>query len=106
MNSRNNVTEIHVKLWILWEMVKKRKIAIDIKLLFFSGVCSCFANFTGGDCGIKMNSPPILSGVSKESICDASKRACIQVSLYGTGYYPSEALKCRIRLGKVYKCKT
>ena len=78
------------------------KIFVHLEFKFYiSGVCVCNAGYTGEDCRIDMSKPPVLSGVSDESICDVLKRPCTSISMFGDGFYSTEKMKCRFQNAKV-----
>ncbi|VDI05676.1 Hypothetical predicted protein [Mytilus galloprovincialis] len=60
------------------------------------GQCFCEPSYTGDDCSIKTDRPPILYDASEESLCDLSKRPCTSTSVFGEGFFSSASIKCKL----------
>lgn len=65
--------------------------------VFCIGVCQCNHSYTGDDCSVNLDRPPVLFDTSKESLCDLTKRPCTSISLFGDGFYQSGTITCQLR---------
>ncbi|VDI02845.1 Hypothetical predicted protein, partial [Mytilus galloprovincialis] len=60
------------------------------------GLCLCNQSYTGEDCSVNLDKPPVLLDISEESLCDLTKRPCTSMSLFGEGFYQSQQITCRL----------
>ncbi|XP_041373626.1 uncharacterized protein LOC121386697 [Gigantopelta aegis] len=62
-----------------------------------NGVCRCHTNYTGSDCSIDSNSPPSLTEVDFEGLCDVNDDLCMAVSVFGGMFVDSSSTTCKFR---------
>ncbi|XP_041372158.1 von Willebrand factor D and EGF domain-containing protein-like [Gigantopelta aegis] len=62
-----------------------------------NGKCRCHANYSGSDCSIDNNSPPALTEVDFEGLCDVHDDSCRAVSVFGGRFVDSPRTKCRFK---------
>ncbi|XP_041349607.1 von Willebrand factor D and EGF domain-containing protein-like [Gigantopelta aegis] len=61
------------------------------------GQCKCHANYSGSDCSVDLNSPPQLTEVDFDGLCDVNEDPCTAISLVGGTFVNSASTACRFR---------
>ncbi|XP_041349609.1 uncharacterized protein LOC121368915 [Gigantopelta aegis] len=61
------------------------------------GQCKCHANYSGSDCSVDLNSPPQLTGVDFDGLCDVNEDPCTAISLVGGTFVNSASTTCIFR---------
>ena len=76
-----------------------------------NATCICNGNFTASDCSIDKNTPPTVTSIPPDGLCDIRKNSkCNLVKVLGRGYMDSDKLSCRatmfqVKEHKCYSCK-
>ena len=84
------VSLIHCK-----EIQMKKKTAKN-KLNLFTGNCTCDSGFGGSDCSFDVTSPPTITKLSGDGICDKSEDACEFITLYGHYFLENMGTTCYV----------
>lgn len=64
--------------------------------LFFryTGVCLCERGFSGSDCGVNLNEPPLATHLDRSGVCDLRSRPCSELIVWGDRFADHSAIKC------------
>jgi len=62
----------------------------------FSGTCTCYENFFDEDCGLSIQTTPIIAGIPDHGDCDITQRECAKTSVMGYGWVESPKLSCKM----------
>ncbi|OWF39670.1 von Willebrand factor D and EGF domain-containing protein-like [Mizuhopecten yessoensis] len=66
-----------------------------------NGTCQCENGYSGNDCSMSGNAPPILSQETNVGLCDTSINVCSKYLVSGENFMPMQ-LTCRAQPFKVY----
>lgn len=61
------------------------------------GTCACDDGYGGGDCGIDLSIPPIISGVVDSGLCDVDLINCTSAVIEGDGFTNEGKPTCRMK---------
>lgn len=63
----------------------------------------CQEGFGGGDCGIDLSIPPIISGIVESGLCDVELIPCTSAVIEGDGFTDEGKPTCRMKTMHVWK---
>ena len=72
--------------------------------VFFKGSCSCEHGYGGSDCSFDVRSPPKITSISNDGICDKSEEACNTITLYGHYFLENMGTTCFVTREEVNFC--
>lgn len=61
------------------------------------GICTCFKGFGGSDCSFDISSPPIISRISDNGLCDKTTEPCDEVTIYGKYFVTNPNASCSMK---------
>lgn len=59
-----------------------------------SGICTCLKGFGGSDCSFDTSSPPFISRISGNGLCDKSTEPCDETTIYGKYFVSNPNASC------------
>ncbi|XP_069139833.1 uncharacterized protein [Argopecten irradians] len=59
-----------------------------------AGVCQCLQNWLGDDCSINENTPPTVSSVENNGLCDISSGGCSVITILGNDFSDQKQETC------------
>lgn len=71
---------------------------------FFKGTCSCEYGYGGSDCSFDVLSPPTISRISDNGLCDKSDEECNDITLYGHYFVENMGTTCYVTRKEVSFC--
>nr|XP_022290347.1 uncharacterized protein LOC111101985 [Crassostrea virginica] len=60
----------------------------------FKGNCTCDKGYGGSDCSFDVSSPPTITKLSDDGICDKSEETCEDITLYGHYFLENMETQC------------
>lgn len=58
------------------------------------GICTCLKGFGGSDCSFDTSSPPFISRISGNGLCDKSTEPCDETTIYGKYFVSNPNASC------------
>ena len=63
---------------------------------YFEGICTCEDGFGGSDCSFDVSTPPVITRISDDGICDKTDESCEDISLYGHYFVENMGTYCYV----------
>ena len=62
----------------------------------FTGNCTCDSGYGGSDCSFDVSSPPTITRLSGNGVCDKSTETCDDITLYGHYFVENMGTTCYV----------
>lgn len=66
-----------------------------------AGKCTCFKGYGGSDCSFDISSPPVISRISDNGLCDKSTDPCNEITIYGKYFVSNPNASCFLERNEV-----
>ena len=66
------------------------------------GNCTCDKGYGGSDCSFDVSSPPTITKLSDDGICDKSEETCEDITLYGHYFLENMETQCFMTREEVF----
>lgn len=74
----------------------KNEIKIKYVCIDFEGRCTCDYGFGGSDCSFDVLSPPTITRLSGDGVCDKSLEFCDEITVYGSYFLENMKTTCYV----------
>lgn len=75
---------------------KEMKIKYTNFCIVCEGQCTCDYGFGGSDCSFDVLSPPTITRLSGDGVCDKSSELCEDITLYGHYFLENMGTSCYV----------
>lgn len=84
---------------------KEIKIKYSSFCIVFVGQCTCEYGFGGSDCSFDVLSPPTITRLSGDGVCDKSSESCDEITVYGHYFLEDMGTTCHMTRKEVMCAK-
>ncbi|XP_055957191.1 von Willebrand factor D and EGF domain-containing protein isoform X2 [Patella vulgata] len=60
------------------------------------GICDCNDGYSGPDCSVDLNQPPLVDSLEANGYCDRKDGSCEEIAVFGGAFVESDKFKCRL----------
>ena len=64
-------------------------------------MCDCTGRYSGADCSINLDVPPVVLALLNSGTCDVSVSPCSAINVYGQNFLNDPGLTCHLYHVKV-----